>query len=227
MTGDPVFSDLVVSASLFVLHDLNRTTLGNQFIFSYSPFDREQVFNASMKAVRLLAQVYKLTGDESVKYNAKCAAEFVVSKQRGDGSWGYSIRQGGNWTDNYHSGYVLDCLDDYCTLCSDESYRDCLRKGYNFYKGHFIGSSGMPQFYPDKPWPADCTAGAQTILTLNRFGDSEAAVRVALWMIRNMQEEGGGFYYRKFRHYKIKTNLIRWSDAWMFNALTSILDKLN
>jgi hypothetical protein len=222
LTGDPSFSEMVRSASQFVLLDLNRTVESGMFIFSYSPFDREQVYNASMKAVRLLAQAYKLTGNELFRKEAACAAEFVVAGQKNDGSWGYSLRQTGGWIDNYHTGYVLDCLDDYCRLCSDERFTENIARGYRFYKDHFIGNDGMPRFYSERSWPADCTAGAQTILTLNRFGDIPKALEVAKWMIRNMQNGDGGFYFRKYRYYKIKTNFIRWSDAWMFNAFSDL-----
>ena len=101
----------------------------NNFIFSYSPFDSQQVFNASMKGVRILAQAYDLTGDENLKREAKKAVEFVVSNQRYDGSWGYSLASKGGWTDNYHTGYVLDCLHEYSLLCNDNCFEENLRKG--------------------------------------------------------------------------------------------------
>ena len=52
--------ELIISASNFVINDLNRTTINNDVCFSYSPFDRQQVLNASMKGVRILAQAYYL-----------------------------------------------------------------------------------------------------------------------------------------------------------------------
>jgi hypothetical protein len=81
----------------------------------------------------------------------------------------------------------------------------------------------MPGFYASKAYPADCTAGGQTMLTLTRFGDREDALKVAGWMINNMQSPGGSFYYRKHRYYTVKTSFMRWSDAWMFAALAGLL----
>ena len=196
---------------------------GIQFIFSYSPFDNQQVFNASMKGVRILAQAYDLTGDENLKNEAKKAVEFVASRQQDDGSWGYSLNSKGGWTDNYHSGYILDCLDDYTRLCHDEAYKENLSRGYQFYKDHFIEKDGMPRFFASKAYPVDCTAAAQTILTLTRFGDKELAVLVAGWIIKNMQSETGSFYFRKYKYFTNKTSFMRWSDAWMFAALASLV----
>ena len=34
------------------------------------------------------------------------------------------------------------------------------------------------------------------------------------------------FYFRKFKHYTIKTPFMRWSQAWMFVALSNLLGKI-
>ncbi|MBK7712574.1 MAG: terpene cyclase/mutase family protein [Bacteroidales bacterium] len=223
ITGSPGCAELINSSAQFLLNDLRRTYAGDQFIFSYSPFDNQQVFNASMKGVRILAQAYDLTGDENLKEVAGKAAEFVSSHQNPDGSWGYSLASGGGWSDNYHSGYVLDCLHEYSHLCNDKRFDENIHKGYEFYKNHFIEEDGMPRFYADRSSPADCTAAAQTILTLCRFGDKEKAVKVARWMIKNMQSPKGSFYFRKYRYHTNKTSFMRWSDAWMVAALACLM----
>jgi hypothetical protein len=215
-------AELVKSSAQFVLKDLKRTYSDDNYILSYSPFDNQQVLNASMKGARILAQAYELSGDENLKTEARKTVEFVVSQQHEDGSWGYSLAEGGSRTDNYHTGYVLDCLHEYSVLCDDRTFGENLKRGYQFYKDHFIKKNGMPRFYSDKAYPADCTAAAQTILTLTRFGDKELAERVALWMIENMQSGSGSFYYRKYRHYKNRTSFMRWSDAWMFAPLSKL-----
>jgi hypothetical protein len=222
-TGNKECAELIKSSALFVLNDLKRSYEGDQFIFSYSPFDNQQVFNASMKGVRILAQAYELTGDENLKITAKQAAEFVVSRQQNDGSWGYSLNSRGGWIDNYHSGYVLDCLHEYSVLCDDNSFEEKLRDGYHFYKNNFIEKDGMPRFYAGINYPADCTAAAQTILTLTRVGDKELAGEVASWMIRNMQSGKGSFYFRKYKSFTNRTSFMRWSEAWMFAALASLV----
>ncbi|MFC2113212.1 hypothetical protein ACFLTA_08095, partial [Bacteroidota bacterium] len=76
------------------------------------------------------------------------------------------------------------------------------------------------RFYHYKTHPIDCTSAAQTILTSLRFGSYSDAKLVAQWMIKNMQAENGSFYFRKFRNYTVKTSFMRWSNAWMFTALS-------
>lgn len=223
ITGTKECAELVKSSTHFVLEDLNKTYNGDSFIFSYSPFDDQQVFNASMKGVRILAQAYSQTGDVNLKNQAKKAVQFVVSHQFNNGSWCYSLASKGVWTDNYHTGYILDCLSDYIELCGDNEFEVALLSGYEFYKNHFIGKNGIPNFYHNNPWPVDCTAAAQTILTLTRFGDVEMAKKVAEFIITKMQSPSGGFYFRKYKHYTNRTIFMRWSNAWMFAALTGLL----
>ena len=217
---------LVLSAADFVMNDLQRTYSANDFCFSYSPFDKQQILNASMKGVRLLAQTYSITKKDELKDLAKKAVNFVVNKQREDGSWGYSLARTGGWSDNYHTGYVLDCLDEYQKLTDDFEYTSNIEKGYTFYKCNFITDEGKPKFYHNKLYPIDCTAASQTILTTIRFGDLEIAKKVADWMISNMQKSDGSFKFRKFKNYTITTSFMRWSNAWMFAALSNLKNKI-
>lgn len=222
ITGHLDSAILIKSAAKFVCNDLKRTYQGNMLCFSYSPFDKQQVFNASMKGVRLLAQAYSLNGKKAYKILAKQAVAFVISNQKEDGSWGYSLANAGGWTDNYHTGYILDCLDEYQRLTYDQSYSENIKKGYSFYVEHFISKNGEPKFYHNNLYPIDCTAASQTILTTLRFGDVDIASKVSKWMVKNMQKPNGSFRFRKFKNYTINTSYMRWSDAWMFAALACL-----
>jgi hypothetical protein len=46
------------------------------------------------------------------------------------------------------------------------------------------------------------------------------ARKIAGWAIANMQDEKGYFYYQKGRWITNKIPYIRWSQAWMFYALS-------
>ena len=221
-TGSEACKNLILSASNFVVKDLNRVYDGENFCFSYSPFDKEEVFNASMKGARLLAQAFAINGEKKLFDLAKKAVQFVINHQKDDGSWGYSLHSKGDWTDNYHTGYVLDCLDEYQRMTNDSEYELNIKKGYLFYKNNFINPDGSPKFYFDKQYPIDCTSASQTILTNIRFGNKELAMRVACWMIGNMQKNNGSFRFRKFKYYTINTSFMRWSQAWMFLALSTL-----
>jgi hypothetical protein len=219
-TGNTVAFDLCKSAADFVLQDLNRTYEGQSFCFSYSPFDTQQVYNASAKGMRLLAQVFAETGNESLKITAALAKEYIFKHQQSNGSWYYSAA--GKWVDSYHTGYMLDCLDEYYHLTGDTSARIPLEKGFEFYKNNFFTSEGIPKLKPEKIFPVDSTAAGQSLLTLTRFNDLKLASLVSGWMIDHMQSPKGYFYYRKNRCFINKSSFMRWSNAWMLAGLSSL-----
>ncbi len=214
--------NLCESASNFVLNDLQRTYSEHGFCFSYSPFDHQVVFNASMKAVRLLAQVYSINGNPELKKITAQAVNFIMHFQREDGSWVYSNVLNKR-IDNYHTGYVLSCLKEYIDLIGDKNFLPNLVKGFTFYKNNFIEQDGAPKFYHNKKYPVDCTAAAQLIITLLDFDEIGLAEKVSIYMLKNMFDELGYFYFRRFKHYSIKTSFMRWSNAWMFTALSHLI----
>ena len=226
ITGHVESSKLVESAALFVVNDLRRSYKKNTFCFSYSPFDNQKVFNASLKGARLLIQAYSINKDSNYKKLAKQAISFVISEQKEDGSWAYSLANGGGWIDNYHTGYVLDCIDEFQKITQDFSYSYNIKKGYNFYVNNFINEKGAPKFYHNNSYPVDCTAASQTILTTIRFGDLAIAKNVASYLIDNLQKSNGSFKFRKFKNYTITTSFMRWSDAWMFAAFSNLKKNL-
>ena len=225
ITKNQKAKDLLVNSSEFILNDLNRTyssTKKNSYCFSYSPFDNQVVFNASMKGARLLSQVYAVTNNKKLIEEAKNIVDFVIEQQNEDGSWFYSIAQSGKYIDNYHTGYVLDSLDEYRIYSKDSSYDNNIKKGFQYYINNFI-EDGEPKFYNNKKYPIDCTSAAQSILTLIRFGNYDTAVKVAEYMINTMQNKNGYFYFRKYKNRIVKTSFMRWSNSWMFLALAKIL----
>jgi rhamnogalacturonyl hydrolase YesR len=225
-TKNEYLLNLCRDACKFIRNDLKKSYEGEFFCYSYSPVDSQFVFNASMKAARLLAQVYSVDRDQNLLDEASNAVEYVIRNQKEDGSWSYSKNDARTWRDNYHTGYILDCLDSYITHTGDERFRPCLKKGLHFYLDHFFEASGIPKFYHDKTYPIDSTAAAQSILSLCRFGKIELAQRVAAWYISNMQDSSGGFFFRKHRYYTDRNIFMRWSNAWMLVALSYLLYSL-
>jgi hypothetical protein len=220
--------ELVLSSVSFVIGDLNRSIEADQtFCFSYSPFDKEKVLNASMKAVRLLAEAFALDSSYNHKSTAELAVKWVINQQQKDGSWIYSKSKTGTWIDNYHTAYVLDCLDSFQTGYNDFQYQKNINLGYKFYRDNFFEESGRPKFYSSESFPTDCTAAGQSLLTLTHFKDVDLAEKVAFYMLENMQDPNGGFYFRKFKNHLEKYSFMRWSNSWMFVGLWSLLREKN
>jgi hypothetical protein len=223
MTGNLKAFELCQSAGAFVIHDLNRTYQKGGYCFSYSPLDRQIVFNGTMKGARLLTQIYSVTRDERLIVTASETVRFVMKNQASDGSWSYSKEDGRTWHDNFHTGYILDCLDEYVKLSGNNEFSKNLESGLQFYLNNFFVNGEIPKYYSSNTFPIDATAAAQSILTLVRFGHTDKATKVASWVLANMQADAGHIYYQKHRYYTNKTSYMRWSNAWMFLALAFLL----
>jgi hypothetical protein len=214
---------LCESAARFVLNDVSRTEYADgTFCWGYSPGDRQQVLNATMKGARLCAQVYSVTGDDACREAAQRTSQFVAAQHRGDGSWPYAVADARSWSDNFHTAYVLDAFDEYERHTGDKQFVDAKRSGWRYYRANFFADDSVPTHYPRTRYPIDATSCAQSMLTLCRFGDIETAQRVADWTIKNMQCSDGHFAYQLRRGYRIRTPYMRWASAYMFAGLSAL-----
>ena len=215
--------DLCRSACDFVVNDLRRTLAdGDTLGWSYSPLDDTLVLNATGKAARLLAQVCTQTDDDELRTMARQSIGLLVAKQRADGSWPYAVGDARSWADNFHTGYVLECLREYERLTGDDSARSAAERGWNHYRRHFFTEELIPRYFDHRTYPVDATACAQSIHTLVTYGDVAAANRVAAWSIANLQRADGGFAYQVHRRFTNRIVYVRWSVAWMFCALARL-----
>jgi hypothetical protein len=210
-------------AAGFVLEDLPRTELDDgTFCWGYFPGDTQRVLNATMKGARLCAQVYSVTGDEAYLEPAAQTAAFVARHQREDGSWPYSVGDTRQWADNFHTAYVLDAFDSYEHCTGDSRFHDVKERGWRYYRDHFFVDGRIPKYYPNKPFPIDATACAQSLLTLCRFGDVDTAVDVAEWTVREMHCPEGHFAYQVRPRRVVRIPYMRWASAYMYVGLSRL-----
>jgi hypothetical protein len=214
--------EMCTSAARFVLNDLPRTVEDGTFCWGYYASDTQRVLNATMKGARLCAQVYSVTGDNGFLEPAAQTAEYVVRHQRDDGSWPYAVGDARQWADNFHTAYVLDAFDSYERCTGDDRFQSAKERGWRYYREQFFLDDMIPRYYPEKTYPIDATACAQSLLTLCRFGDVETASQVADWTIGNMQCADGHFAYQVRRRRVVKIPYMRWSSAYLYAGLSGL-----
>ena len=209
----------------FILTDLNRTydQHGN-FAFSYSPLDHTQVFNASLLGSRMLARVFHHTAEQQLIEAAKKSVAFCCNYQQSDGSWSYGTLPFHQWIDNFHTGYNLECIQEYQKYSGDNSYAPYIAKGLQYYLTTFFTAEGIPKYYNNKTYPIDIHAAAQLPVTLYRLNclpeNLPLVHRVINWTIDNMQDPRGYFYFQKSRYTRSTIPYIRWAQSWMFFGLS-------
>lgn len=216
------------SACDFILHDLNQEKLDPGLTcFSYTPIDKRYIHNANMLAAWLLSEVSLLTGESELAEKALSAACYTVKYQHSQGSWWYGEAPKEHWIDNFHTGYVLVSLNHVAKNLAVGEFDEPITRGYEYWKSTFFREDGAPKYMPGKTYPIDIHSISQAILTFLEFSERDKdalnlALRTAEWAIKNMQSKQGYFYYQAHRFYKNKIPYMRWSQAWMFLALTSL-----
>lgn len=213
----------------FILHDLHTLHPNEaETCFSYTPADRRFVHNANLLGAWLLAAVYARTKESRLADAAMAAARFTARRQRADGSLTYGVAARDGWVDNFHTGYVLVALNRIATHLNTSEFDCAVQAGYEFWKTRMFLSGVIPKYYPDRTYPVDIHSVAQAILTFVEFSDidpeaGERAERVAMWAVQNMQDPIGFFYYQLRRPFRIQIPYMRWSQAWMQQALMGLL----
>jgi hypothetical protein len=215
-------------ACRFILQDLTIRSEEGGICFSYTPIDRTRVINVSALAARMLARVGKISQDAHLLSHARSAVQWVASHQAEDGSWWYGIDPVHHWIDNYHTGFVLDALDDYGYYAADDGLYSTFLRGLDYYRRQLFLDDGTPKFSPNSIWPVDGHCLAQGILTFSRLKDSDPegfkfAEKIAHWGITHLQHPSGYFYFQKRRRWTNRIPHIRWVQAWMFLALNRFL----
>jgi hypothetical protein len=166
---------------------------------------------------------------------------FVVDKQTADGAWFYTYPSGDSHIthDNYHTGIILDAVADTMLYSRDFEFAETYRKGLDFYQRELFTPEGAPKWMNNKIFPHDIHGAAAGILAFRRAErfwreealepDTELAVRsgqfadlITRWTLKNLYSGKGTFYYQKSKWYTKRTCLMRWCNAWMCRALTTI-----
>ena len=99
-----------------------------------------------------------------------------------------------------------------------------LQKGFDYYIKNFFKSDGTPKYYNNMTYPIDIHCPAQLFVTLSKLkmfkNHHLLANNVYNWTINNMQSTKGYFYYQLKKGISSKISYMRWSNAFMFNAMT-------
>jgi len=197
--------------------------------FSYTTLDNYHVHNANLLAASIISRVYKLTGIKKYQDFAKKSIDFSLKHQNEDGSfyyWAPPNKVFGT-IDNYHTGFVLECLKTINEDFDSESYNEAYEKGLEYYFDYLF-EDNTPKLTPKSIHPIDVQSCAQSIITFASDGRKEyleKANQVADYSISNLfLSEKNHFAYRIYKNgFRDESYYFRWGDAWMLKALSMIL----
>ena len=221
-TGKERALEMAISIKDFILNDLNRKEDDGTICFSYTPIDNTVVHNANLLGASLLIRLYKYAGDVNLKNSALSSLAYTIKYQRNDGSWYYAEAEIQRWIDSFHTGFNLQSILYFIEEGYGEGCKDAFKKGVEYYSNNFFLKDGTPKYYHNKTFPIDIHCPAQAIVFFSRMGGVYKSLveKILMWMIENLQDKSGFFYFQKKMFYTNKISYIRWSQSWVFHALT-------
>ncbi len=222
--------ELLKGASVFMDTELEKYEDETGLSISYTPAKADICYNASLLAAETLAKTYSITKEERYRDMAIKCGNFVIAHQQKDGRWNY------NWDPktgkeqkqvDFHQGYILESLFEIKKALnySDPKWESSIKSGIDFYCDQQFHESGRSYWRLPKLYPAEIHNQSQGIITLAmmseyRTDSVELMEKITNWTIANMQDKKGYFYYRIFKSHTNKIPFMRWSQAWMFLALS-------
>jgi hypothetical protein len=188
---------------------------------------QSEIHNANLLGAALLCRVSRVSGEKSFVEPALRMARYSAAKQRADGAWPYGELPTQQWTDNFHTGYNLCALRSIGKNAETSGFETHLHRGFVFYLNHFFREDGAPRYFHDRTYPIDGHCVAQSIITLLELKDLDGncvklANRVFDWAMANLWDEKGFFHYRALPLGRIKTPYMRWVQAWMLLAISTL-----
>lgn len=224
---------MAVSAAEYIVNELYWTEGSSGAGFSYpQALLRVQIHNANFLGAAFLCRVYKHTGEKKFLGPALKVARYSAAKQYDDGSWDYGEAPTQRWIDNFHTGYNLCALQSISRYAETTEFELCIRRGFEFYRAHFFREDGAARYFHNRTYPVDIHCVAQSIITLLALrdldpGNVQLAYSVFRWALNHMWDDRGFFYYRVLRFCTIRTSYMRWSQAWMLLAVSTLLEESN
>ncbi len=231
-TGKDEYLEIAKDVCVFITKVLNRPFEDTyELCFSYTPIDKSIIFNASLLAGEVLAKTGEVIGREDYLNLAAKTARFVISRQEPNGSWPYGSKLRHAWVDNFHTAYIINSLSGMKALSvlKDSGINSSIERGLNFWLDNFFLEDGTPKYYDRKTYPVDIHSAAAAIVVLCEVGQEDKrchvlAEGIARWVVENMSNGNGEFYYQKHRFSSNRIVYMRWSSAWMAFALARFLE---
>ena len=245
MTSEKKYLEICKSICRFITDDLRllEGSDADEICISYTPIADVYVHNASLMGAEFLAKVGLEIGETDWLQLARRAANYTIRQQRSNGAFSYYgceeprlrlLRPNvmDNF-DNYHTGFVVRSLFALAKILSDDVIWKSAYLAGRFYVDSFIDADGCPKILPDRRYPVNIHACAESILCLKVLQEcmpdlarkvNDLLPLTIEWILKNMWVSRKGFFgHLKTRTGLVKVPFVRWNQAWMMYALAEAL----
>ena len=94
--------------------------------------------------------------------------------------------------------------------------------GLEFYLKNLFDNNMLPNYYTDKIYPIDIHSFAVSMLVLLESGNKALSKKIYNNAKNLLYSNNGYFYFRKTPFWVNRIPYMRWSNAWMFYAMTEM-----
>ena len=223
---DPsVFSE---AGTYIVKHLLqNNSGLSKPYI-RYIPGGEALVHNASLWGATALIIIGKRLNNQSFIDTGEMVARTCVDAQNNDGSWEYGNRSHHRFVDSFHTGYMIEAMHKINTIIPNPLWENSINQAMQYYLDTFVSEEGEVSYYNNSKWPLDSHCFAQAIVTLRLQPDNKACKQamdgvVSYAMTQMWLNSKKRFVYQRHPRWTNRCNYMRWTQAWMFRALSAWL----
>ena len=229
LTKKNEYLDVAESVADFILKDLSQIDVGpGMRCCSYDLYSSWKVINVNAFASAFLAKLYCLTKKEEYRVSSQAMMRWVISKKTYYHAWYYTDPPEASRIthDNYHTGFVLNSIQDYLKVFPSAEMKKIWHEGLDFYKSNLFTPDHAPKWMHDRTYPHDIHGAAQGIITFSRAarhdsGYRDFATHILDWTLNNLYlRKTGQFYYQKSKRWTKRFTLMRWSQAWMCYAMS-------
>lgn len=182
--------------------------------FAYHERSDRLIHNANLLGAAL---VHTLATDEPGAVEAVSAATGrTLDAQREDGTWPYGDGPGLEWTDSFHTGYVLDSLRRLRGV--DPRIPAAIERGARAYLSDFFDRDGRARLWRGRRYPEDSHSagtGLTVLSSLAREGavPASAIVDLARRTVTHLIDRSGHAVFRRGRWGATRVHYPRWCDA--------------
>lgn len=225
-TGDEALLTTAIGVGAYFTEQVPQTSDPPGAFFGYLPGDRTPIHNASLLACALLARLAERTGSQELALASQAGVDHAIARQRPDGSWPYGEQPHLGWVDNFHTGYVLECLMT-CKRAGLDVDVDAIRRGLAFSQRELFLADGTPKYFPSNVYPVDIQCVAQAIKTFalaTTWWPEMIAQADRTWGFarERMRRADGVFAFQRGRFALNRVPHVRWGQAPMLRALVEL-----
>jgi hypothetical protein len=180
--------------------------------FGYHPGRPANIHNANLLGawlVHLGASEEPLASERVERAVAR-----TLAAQRSDGSWPYGEASNLGWSDSFHTGYVLTCLDRLRGV--DPGIEEAVARTAPHYE-RFFDADGRGLLWEGKPFPEDAHSAGTGLTTLallvrRELVGRDLVERVARRVLEHTIHRGHAVH-RRYGRGRTTVRYLRWCDA--------------